>query len=262
MILCTCSCGSSDEIDDLLSRVRTIAAAEPGFGQAVPDADKYAEYAYLGAASVVSVAHPAVAGGLKLEYGSAGSYPGLDRFGRVVRQTWTSGGTEIDSYRYGYDRNSNRLYRRNEVNALYSELYHADGEPDGWAYDRLNRLEEFRRGTLSADNRRITGDPARSQDWTLDQLGNWAVKRTHLTVSRPGAAARAARTLLPGRRRRSPSPPDCRSLMSRSFCPSMAAANRGVPTPTSWASLQQRRTRTASHVRKNTHCHGFHDNRR
>lgn len=38
---------------------------------------------------------------------------GLDRFGRVVKQRWrnTSTSTETDWYAYGYDRDSNRLWK-------------------------------------------------------------------------------------------------------------------------------------------------------
>ena len=47
-----------------------------------------------------------------------------------------------DKYTYGYDRNSNRLYRENTVTADLDELY---------AYDHLNRLTTFHRGDLDQD---------------------------------------------------------------------------------------------------------------
>jgi len=50
--------------------------------------DEYAAYTYLGANTIVTVTHPEVTSGLELTYGSSGSYPGLDRFGRVVDQKW------------------------------------------------------------------------------------------------------------------------------------------------------------------------------
>ena len=46
---------------------------------------------------------------------------------------WTSAGSRrsdgshTDRFQYGYDRNGNRLYRENLVNASFSELYHANG---------------------------------------------------------------------------------------------------------------------------------------
>jgi hypothetical protein len=94
--------------------------------------------------------------------GDAGDlYTGLDRFGRVVDQQWvtsdapngTSGdtlGTTTEQFQYGYDQDSNALYRNNLVNSAYSELYHANGAGESTAYDPLNRLTSFRRGTLSA----------------------------------------------------------------------------------------------------------------
>ena len=37
----------------------------------------------------------------------------------------------------------------------------------------LNRLSNFDRGNLNANKTAISGTPAREQDWTLNQLGNW-----------------------------------------------------------------------------------------
>src|SRR5438477_12904945 len=82
--------------------------------------------------------------------GDAGDqYTGLDRFGRVVDQRWivTANGTHTDRFQYGYDRDSNRLYRSNLVNHNFDELYHANGGTNG--YDQLNQLTDFLRGPLS-----------------------------------------------------------------------------------------------------------------
>ena len=53
----------------------------------------------------------------ELDYyqGAAGTYAGFDRFGRVQDQKWTDGTDPIDRYGYGYDANSNRLYRENPL---------------------------------------------------------------------------------------------------------------------------------------------------
>ncbi len=141
-----------------LNRVRTIASAEAGT-TALADSVKFAEYTYLGAGTIVKVGHPAVSGGLDLVYGSGGTYPGLDRFGRVVDQTWQdTGGTPTvkDRYTYRYDYNSNRLYRKNELRPQLSELYRASdtsgaGTTHYDGYDGLNRLAAFHRGVLNAD---------------------------------------------------------------------------------------------------------------
>ena len=53
--------------------------------------------------------HPALAGDLTLSYGdSTNDYVALDRFGRIVNQTWKLNGTAIDSYAYGYNADFNR----------------------------------------------------------------------------------------------------------------------------------------------------------
>ena len=140
------------------------------------DLVKFAEYTYLGAGTIVKVGHPAVPGGLDLVYGSGGTYPGLDRFGRVVDQTWQdTGGTPAvkDRYTYRYDYNSNRLYRKNELASSLSELYRASdtsgaGTTHYDGYDGLNRLAAFHRGVLNADGDGIASGQGRSETFGLD----------------------------------------------------------------------------------------------
>ncbi len=56
----------------------------------------------------MKIAHPQSTYGLNLSYGSAGTYSGLDRFGRIIEQKWTlNSGTVLDQETYAYDRNSN-----------------------------------------------------------------------------------------------------------------------------------------------------------
>ncbi len=135
---------------------------------------------YLGLSTVVDRSHPQP--GVDLTYikqtgepnGDAGDqYTGLDRFGRVVDQRWiiTATGTATDRFQYGYDRDSNRLYRDNLVNSSFGELYHANGPSNG--YDLLNQLTNFARGTLNSSKDTITS-PSHSQSWALDALGNWS----------------------------------------------------------------------------------------
>ena len=140
--------------------------------------------AYLGLSTVVKRAHPQP--GVDLTYikqsgesnGDAGDqYTGLDRFNRIVDQRWikTSDGSHTDRFQYGYDRNGNRLYEKNLVDATFSELYHANGASAG--YDSLNQLTEFQRGTLSDANSDGIPDTVttatRSQAWDFDALGNF-----------------------------------------------------------------------------------------
>jgi len=156
-------------------------------------------YDYLGLSTVIRRAHSQP--GVDLTYikqtgeanGDAGDqYTGLDRFGRVVDQRWivTSNGTHTDRFQYGYDRDSNALYRNNLVNTAFGELYHASGAGNG--YDNLNQLSGFLRGVLTASGGPGTpldtvASPSHTQTFTPDAVGNFssvttdgtAVTRTH-----------------------------------------------------------------------------------
>jgi RHS repeat-associated protein len=126
-------------------------------------------------------------------------YTGLDRFGRVIDQFWidTSGPTTTDRIQYGYDRDGNVLYEKNDVNGTFSEVFHANGAASGddeTAYDALGRLTAYRRGTLSSSGHNGSGLDTvsslnttfpgfESQSWALDDVGNWS------TLSTDGAAA-------------------------------------------------------------------------
>jgi RHS repeat-associated protein len=112
-------------------------------------------------------------------------YKGFDQFSRVVAQVWvseTSPTAYSDRFLYGYDRDSNRLYRDNRLyqdglgNYTFGELYHANAV--GTGYDNLNQMTDFYRGTLSATKDTIVGMPQHSQRWTLDTLGNWSSVNT------------------------------------------------------------------------------------
>jgi RHS repeat-associated protein len=141
-------------------------------------------YSYLGLGSVVKRAHSQP--GVDLTYikqtgesnGDAGDqYTGLDRFGRVVDQRWinTGTGTATDRFKYGYDRDSNVLYRTNEVNHSFDELYHANASSNG--YDNLNQLVAFARGTLNANHDTISS-PSHSITYSLDAEGNFSSTTT------------------------------------------------------------------------------------
>src|SRR5579884_254596 len=141
-------------------------------------------YLYLGLNTVVERDHPQT--GVNLTYikqsgdtqynGDGGDqYTGLDRFGRVIDQFWinASNGTTVDRYQYGYDPDSEVLYRQNLVDAAMSELY---------SYDKLGQLSSFQRGTLNASKNGISGTPSRSQSWTPDALGNFTTVTTNGTA--------------------------------------------------------------------------------
>ena len=124
-------------------------------------------YKYLGLATVVERDE---GDGVNLTYiaGSAGGdsndvYTGLDRFGRVVDQKWTtSGGTVKDEYVYTYDADGNVLSKVNTQHTAFDETY---------AYDGLNRLTNTNSST-SAD----------TQAFSLDNLGNMTSVTTNGTT--------------------------------------------------------------------------------
>jgi len=146
-------------------------------------------YSYLGESLVIKRAHPQP--GVDLTYikqgaepnGDAGDqYTGLDRFGRIVDQRWikTSDSSHTDRFQYGYDRDSNRLYRDNLLNNSFDELYHVNGPTAG--NDGLNQLTDFRRGPLSDSNGDGIPDTivsaTRIQGWSFDSLGNFNTQTT------------------------------------------------------------------------------------
>jgi RHS repeat-associated protein len=183
--------GAIGSLDDRISRLTSLS---DGTGT-------LESYAYLGLGDVVQRSYPQPQ--VNLTYitpGGSGDggdqYTGLDRFGRVVDQWWapSGGGTPTDRFLYGYDRNSNRQYRTNEVNHAFDELYHANGVVDTYdgsgnlvatAYDRLNQLGQFARGALNATKDTIAS-PSRSQNWSLDALGNWSSVSTNGTAQTRG----------------------------------------------------------------------------
>ncbi len=137
---------------------------------------------YLGLGTPVKRAHPQP--NVDLTYITAGGsgdggdqYTGLDRFGRVVEQKWWNNTTasSTDDFKYGYDRNSNVLWRTNEINHNFDELYHANGSGNG--YDNLNQLTSFARGTLNAGHDTISS-PSHSINYTLDAEGNFSSTQT------------------------------------------------------------------------------------
>ncbi len=106
-------------------------------------------------------------------------YTGLDRFGRIVEVNWynTSTSTSTDDFQYGYDQDSNVLYKNNILDSVFSELYHTSGSGNG--YDNLNQLSAFARGTLSASGGSGTpldtvSSPTETESWSYDALGNFS----------------------------------------------------------------------------------------
>jgi uncharacterized delta-60 repeat protein len=122
----------------------------------------------------------------KLGWGTQnGTGSGQDRFNRIVDQRWLSQSgsstTTLDRFQYNYDPDSNPLYKDNLVNSSFSELYHTNGTNAANNYDGLNRLTDFRRGTLSDVNSDGVKDTVSTlntltgsqKNWSLDSVGNF-----------------------------------------------------------------------------------------
>ena len=160
--------GVADGMNDACSRIESI----------INDSDSLnlATYQYLGASGFVNVAssQPGINWTL---YGTTNDpntgdiYSGLDRFGRVDNCLWQKQvgliTTTLAQIQYGYDRASNRTWRKDGVLTLllagYDELY---------AYDGLYRLNDQKRGTLNGTQTAITSGTF-EQQWGLDSTGNW-----------------------------------------------------------------------------------------
>ena len=153
--------GSSGSPADALGRVEAIkddSGGSPG--------TSFSDYSYLGAGTIVVEDYTQPDVKLNYDSGTAGTYAGFDRFGRVVDHLWYDYGASADRDRftYGYDRASSRLYRENTV---------ASGKDEYYSYDGSNRLATYDRGDLNANKDAISGTPVKEEDWGLDMTGNW-----------------------------------------------------------------------------------------
>jgi RHS repeat-associated protein len=117
----------------------------------------------------------------------------LDNFGRTAEMNYVNTATSVstDDFQYGYDRDGNVLYKNNILNSSESELYHANSVTSGdnnAAYDPLNRLTGFERGTLSSSgNNGSTLDTvvfaSASQFWNLNAVGDQSSVTTNGTTT-------------------------------------------------------------------------------
>jgi RHS repeat-associated protein len=82
--------------------------------------------------------------------------------------------SDVDRYQYGYDPNSNRLFKANVVGTPVV----SGGLDEYYSYDNLNRLTVMQRGVLNGTSTGISGTPSREMDYTLDPTGNWSAYLT------------------------------------------------------------------------------------
>ena len=155
-------------VDDDLSRVTSIND-DNGSGEA--GATVFSSYEYDGGGRIVVEDYATAQVRLDLWGQNTGTYAGLDRFGRVKQQWWRDyeADANVDKFTYGYDRNSNRLWKENVVPGELETPKHLD---ELYAYDKLNRLTAADRGNLNANKDAVTSTNFR-QAWTLDDVGNW-----------------------------------------------------------------------------------------
>ncbi|WP_315851684.1 RHS repeat domain-containing protein, partial [Planctopirus hydrillae] len=159
--------GTTNEINDALSRIGSIIDDDFSLTHLV-------DYEFLGLAGVIQQTSPQpnlryTLAGVSNDPDTGDIYTGLDRFGRVKDSRWYNISTNNDLSRiqYGYDRASNRIWRKNPIatanGAEYDWLY---------TYDGLQRLKTAKRGTLNVTQTALTSTTFQ-QDWNLDPTGNW-----------------------------------------------------------------------------------------
>ncbi|MEM7392670.1 MAG: RHS repeat-associated core domain-containing protein, partial [Verrucomicrobiota bacterium] len=169
--------GDAGSMNDRLNRVESWAWNDESGA-------KLATYRYLGMHRIVRMDYPESDIRFDLWGGEAGSYTGLDRFGRVRNVTWEGPSGDLVNLNFGFDRNSNRIYRQNLVadatpppvlpsSSSSSSGLPAPAEDQSYAYDELNRLTDFQIGRLSSQPTAGLVEKRFEQQWGLDAVGNW-----------------------------------------------------------------------------------------
>lgn len=161
--------GTTNDVDDALSRVAALVDDNIASTHLV-------DYEYLGLVGVVDLDYTepdveytliGTTGGNDPDTGDI--YRGLDRFGRVKDSYWYDYGSssDVDRIQYGYDRNSNRIYRENVVADTLSKRF-----DELYDYDGINRLKAMQRGMLNGLKNAIMNLQF-AECWALDETGNW-----------------------------------------------------------------------------------------
>ncbi len=124
----------------------------------------FALYRYLGMSTFVHVGYEEAAVVMKIDHGTAHAYAGFDRFNRIIDMLWTyHDESDLDRFKYGYDRNSSPVYAYNNVDTDFGNQY---------SYDALNRLTDAKRGTINTGTG-VVADPDHREVYALDATGNW-----------------------------------------------------------------------------------------
>jgi len=145
-------------LDDRLHRVAGI------WEDAVSTGTQLTEYEHSGVGRLVfSELTPPQVRLNRMVFTSAGRYWGWDPFGRTINQYWQDTGAPAvtDFVTYAYDYTGNRLTRDVYDNATKDQRYY---------HDHLNRLDEYKQGSLSGTT---ISSVNQQKDWKLDALSNW-----------------------------------------------------------------------------------------
>ena len=213
-------------------------AADNGNGQA---ANAPAGYSYNGGGRMVieDFQEPNV----RLDYfGGTATYAGFDRHGRVKQQAWVDyngqNPADVEKFAYGYDRNSNRLYRQNLIDPNFSELYQPNDANEFGSnrpYDGLDRLREFRRGILS-DDKKSVATASRSQSFlSISSMPPQLMEPSPLTWKlKPSDSSHSLSALTPAMKKPPLIPSAKENLQA---LPNLPSTSSTVPTGTFFLSL-------------------------
>ena len=178
--------GTPGMIDDLLGRVRELR-------DGATTGTVLARYTKRGTNATVVVEYPEPS--VELTYlkqgsepvGDAGDqYTGLDRFNRIEDIRWLKRAgstiTDVERVQYGFDRASNRTWRKN--------LVAPPGFDEAYEYDGLYQLSDMRRGTININHTTIGAIPVWEESWNYDSAGNWKDYTTRVGGNDPTVQTR------------------------------------------------------------------------
>jgi len=161
---------SASGVGDKLSRIDAISNDAAG-------TLLFAQFGYLGRGAVVQETHPAVTGGLTLDYGvNTGSPAGWDRFGRIIDQKWgsTADPLQFERLQYTYSRVSQRLTSDRTYTGAPAD------RDEQYTYDNLHRLKTMKRGTLASGAIANTASTLNLEWNVVEAQGDWRTNRWDL----------------------------------------------------------------------------------
>lgn len=165
--------GSNGDISHELGIVRAIWD-DNGSGS---QGSQQVRYHHFGTSGLAEVRYAKLANDVVLTHhfgDSDGDYEGYDRFYRQTTMRWWQTGGDKARIEYGYDRGSRRVYHEDVVaSANTADLDQLDtrnafGELTNW---KLGNVTDSDADTIP--DQILPAARERTQDWTLDQLGNW-----------------------------------------------------------------------------------------